>query len=54
MGDLVDMVEADLNIPKEVSRRIRSLWERGLLSDSNALFHAITEDVKDHAKNSPA
>ena len=54
MSQLVDKVQADPDILPEIKGRIQSLWERNLLSDSNEVFNAITEDVRVHVKNSTA
>lgn len=54
VSKFVEKLESDQSIPREVADRIRSLWEKGSLNDVDAIVTAITEGVKDHAKNSTA
>jgi hypothetical protein len=51
MKDLVDRISADPSISELLKKRIHTLWESGSLSDSDAVFKAITEGLSDDAKN---
>ena len=49
---LLQKLESDDSIPREVLRRIQSLRQSGRLKDPDAILEALAQGVKEHAKNS--
>ncbi len=52
VAKFLEKLDSDELIPREVARRIQSYFQQDGVKDADAILKAISEGVKDHAKNS--
>ena len=52
VAKFLEKLDSDELIPREVARRIQSFFRQEGTKDADAILNAISQGVKDHAKNS--